>query len=658
MKFNQLQLRNFRPFYGVHSLDLSLSGNNNLILVFAENMRGKTALLNAIRWVLYGHASDRLGEPVPIFRAGHGDQLLNKVAATEGAYQLSLELKFEHQGNQYDLRREAVSKGTPSNEADFTVSKHLRINGNAVAREQVDPIVRSILHEEISRFSLFDGEMLSDYEKLLSDSKKEIDAVKEAIERTLGLPALTHSHMYLETIKGEFEKSLNTQLRREKRNEATISRIEELDDKIESDQKDISQLKELLSRYTQEKSDAERDLRQHEDISKSLAQISEIENEITSTDRDIEDLQVRIRDTLQRCWWLPLGEKLKVLKAQAQSRLKHEVDAKNSALMRRQLKNSLDQKRCVLCGTDTGKAVGTRIKKHLKELESAGKPSQDLSYEGRLAEQVDFFDAMDSERAVERLLNCDERIMQLETIRTEKLSRIRSMKESLGDYSKEDHESKVQRYSSADDSVKEIKGRIENKERRIAEMISDRDAEQRKLQKASGADESTYKCSELSRLIYDAFGEAIDSFRNRARMVVSDAANEIFKLLTTERAFRGLRINGNYGLTILDSEGKEVSGRSAGAEQIVALSLIGGLNRAAVAGESPVVMDTNFGRLDRSHRENVLRWAASLDQQVILLVHSGELVRDDLRDFGIEYARAYEIGRINEWKSEVVECHA
>jgi hypothetical protein len=39
---------------------------------------------------------------------------------------------------------------------------------------------------------------------------------------------------------------------------------------------------------------------------------------------------------------------------------------------------------------------------------------------------------------------------------------------------------------------------------------------------------------------------------------------------------------------------------SAGSEQIVALSLIGALNRCATR-EGPVVMDTPFGRLDRRH---------------------------------------------------------
>src|SRR5690606_12305032 len=87
----------------------------------------------------------------------------------------------------------------------------------------------------------------------------------------------------------------------------------------------------------------------------------------------------------------------------------------------------------------------------------------------------------------------------------------------------------------------------------------------------------------------------------------------------------------NYGLTILDENGKDVLVRSAGAEQVVALSLIGALKRLA-ARRRPVIMDTPFGRLDRQHRQNILRFVPTLADQVALLVHSGEL--DPERDLG------------------------
>lgn len=657
MKINHIKIKNFRPFYLEHNLDLSSSGKNNLTLIFAENMRGKTAILNAIRWALYGHAYNRLRETVPIFRTDKGDQLLNKVAVRDGIYEMEIELKFEHQGRNYELKRSAKATGNPKREGEFILDRHLLIDNSAVAREQVDARIFAVLHEDISRFSLFDGEMLGEYEKLLTDREQEIVTVKDAIEKTLGLPALTRSRTYLADIKTEFEKTLNAQLRREKRNEETISRIEEIQDNLESAQRDLGKLKETLSKYIQEKTDAKNDLRKHEEISKVLAHISDIENEITNADRELINMKSTIQETLQKYWWIALKRKLDDIKNDIQDRLVHEVEAKKSDLMKVQLKTSIEQKKCVLCGTNAGKSVGTRIKKRLMELETKQNPSNDRGYENRLMEQVDFLGKLETDKAVERLINSDSRIMQLETFRTDKIERATSMRRELGDFNKDDQESKVKRFSEAEENVRDVQNRIERKEQQIKDLNNERESEQKKVNKASGADNVTHECARLASLIHDAFNLAIDSFRNEAKNAVSKAADEIFKVLTTEKAYQGLKINENYGLTILDSHGHEVSGRSAGAEQIVALSLIGGLNRSAVAGDSPVIMDTNFGRLDRAHRENVLKWVSKLNQQVVLLVHSGELEEHDLTEFGIDYSRAYRIVRINEWQSEIEQSN-
>ena len=50
MKIERLSLMNFRPFYGEHIIDLSTGSTSNLIVIFGENMYGKTALLNSLRW--------------------------------------------------------------------------------------------------------------------------------------------------------------------------------------------------------------------------------------------------------------------------------------------------------------------------------------------------------------------------------------------------------------------------------------------------------------------------------------------------------------------------------------------------------------------------------------------------------------------------------
>ena len=51
---------------------------STVLIIFGENMHGKTSLLNAVRWALYGEALDRQKRIVP------NEKLLNTDAETDG----------------------------------------------------------------------------------------------------------------------------------------------------------------------------------------------------------------------------------------------------------------------------------------------------------------------------------------------------------------------------------------------------------------------------------------------------------------------------------------------------------------------------------------------------------------------------------------------
>jgi DNA sulfur modification protein DndD len=126
--------------------------------------------------------------------------------------------------------------------------------------------------------------------------------------------------------------------------------------------------------------------------------------------------------------------------------------------------------------------------------------------------------------------------------------------------------------------------------------------------------------------------------------------------MSTQKAYQGLKVNENYGLTILDQNGQEVSLRSAGAEQIVALSLIDGLSHAGHSA-GPVVMDTPFGRLDTKHRKNILSYLPNSASQLVLFVHDGEIRgTDDLDVLAHRIGGRYEIREISPNHSVLEVC--
>src|SRR5690606_7822250 len=101
-------------------------------------------------------------------------------------------------------------------------------------------------------------------------------------------------------------------------------------------------------------------------------------------------------------------------------------------------------------------------------------------------------------------------------------------------------------------------------------------------------------------------------------------ASRLFANLTHEPEYAGLCINDNYGLNIVLEDGTEIPGHSAGEGQVVALSLIGALQKTAPL-QGPIIMDSSFTRLDGEHRRNLLRALPDMSPQVVLLVFEEEL---------------------------------
>lgn len=154
------------------------------------------------------------------------------------------------------------------------------------------------------------------------------------------------------------------------------------------------------------------------------------------------------------------------------------------------------------------------------------------------------------------------------------------------------------------------------------------------------------------------FVSAIDEFVEELRQEVERESSEIFCDLTTDKSYRGLTINDRYGLTITHADGQDVVERSAGAEQVVALSLIGALNRLATK-RGPVIMDTPFGRLDQKHRANILRFLPGLSDQIVLLVHGGEIDRErDLTEIASQIGQELRISHPTSTTSNLIKAGA
>lgn len=110
---------------------------------------------------------------------------------------------------------------------------------------------------------------------------------------------------------------------------------------------------------------------------------------------------------------------------------------------------------------------------------------------------------------------------------------------------------------------------------------------------------------------------------------LAEAMTGVYKKLAHKRQVNRIHIDESGKTTILSKEGEEIPfDKSAGENQVFATALLAGL--ADISGiDAPLVVDTPLGRLDSTHRANILKyWVSDKKRQVILLSQDKEIDRE------------------------------
>ena len=156
MILKTLHIQNFRQIAGEYTLSLSPPGPRNVTVVIGENASGKSTLLNAFRWCLYGSVEmenpDELLSHYAVYKADIGDRVEVEVSF------------YEHNGTDYCMMRtrqyEKLEGG--SVERSGAVFRGTRIAANGETKTIGDPIgeIGNLLPENLAKFFFFQGESI------------------------------------------------------------------------------------------------------------------------------------------------------------------------------------------------------------------------------------------------------------------------------------------------------------------------------------------------------------------------------------------------------------------------------------------------------------------------------------------------------------------
>lgn len=656
MRLVSLSMQNFMPYKGENSIAFPEDETRNVMVVFGDNMRGKTSLLNALRWAFYGKALGRHLREIPLH------ELLNKEAAVESDFVVEAAVAFVAEGHRYDLRRRATKRplvAVPSRPEDFEVTVGLQKDGMALPGHMIESEINRFAPEQVSRFFLFDGELLQEYESLLIEGSEQGRRIKEAIEQVLGVPTLVNGRDEAETLLKQFQRQQQRDLSHVVGLERQAEKQAEYQRRQESLENDLAKLREKLARTKSERSTLDDELEKVDSIHRAKTSLDLLKRRQWEIDKRLGAISVDKQLTLREAWKDLLQPKLRERKQEL-----YEEQSKMTALMaeksaleakRDDLRKMLDNDSCPTCGRPAEESKRAEIGTALGQVEAKlCEISVDHASLGEINAKIREIDRLTGSGAAARIRTLDEERVRLDV----ELTKVENDAENLSDEIKGVDTAEIARKRVLRNSLLQEEGRlerdvddrlreIEKVKRELAIIAKSLDDLPQARAKRSSA--MVKVCMAVEKL----FEESIERLRNKLKEEVAAKATGAFANLTTQKSYSGLEINDNYGLTILDENGGRVTVRSAGAEQIVALSLIDGLARTGRAA-GPVVMDTPFGRLDLRHRDNILRYLPTTTGQLVLLVHDGEIRRDsDLAPVASRIGAAYEIKEVSPRHSKI-----
>lgn len=625
MQIRRIRLQNWGPYRGTTDVDLAVGPSAPVVLVYGENMRGKTSFLRAIKWCLYGELELQDGRT----RLDHL-RLVNTQELEEGPADYLVELELEHDGEVFTLTRSGTAHIDEFDDRRTTpVRATLRSSsGNAYPEQDIPEFIGQMLDKQIADFFLFDGEMLIRFdERLREDDQSKKSFIRMQVEKALGLPFLKNLIVDLGAVHASVSEELTKGNRADDRAKKLQRDVADVDAQLKIHLED---LKDLGARQEELRTDIE-------ELDTVLKGVSEIKDAYfrrealiesrASIERNIKNLSEEAADFAESTWWFPMAAAItQDLESTLDKLSEADVREAASVELKFQLRDVQAQRHSAVC-THCGQNMPATAIEALEHREH------------ELIASIDALPAaIDSGALHARILalrqfpgasGVENQLVQLsQSIGRERLelhrvgSAITELTEALADNNL-DVRAKQMELDHARAELASASTKAAQAESQVSLLRQRRSGIVTELGKQHGTSPLLARRVDVYSEALKTAEESLNTFRQRMRERVQDQASEIFRALTTEPDFAGIRLNEDYSLAVLNSDGSSVDLISAGGNQVLTMAFIGALG-AASSSEAPLVMDTPLGRLDLGHRGRILSWLSGLSTQTILFVQSGE----------------------------------
>ncbi len=160
MLIKQIALKNFRQYKDLQVVEFSCDKDKNVTVILGDNTSGKTTLIQAFNWCLYGTTSFKTRELI-------NSETLQEMSMFSSD-EVSVEVELQHEDKLYVIRRtQVVTKNEGNKPSCARASLKVEYKEKSgemqeVATYECQNTINKILPEALSGYFFFDGEHVSE----------------------------------------------------------------------------------------------------------------------------------------------------------------------------------------------------------------------------------------------------------------------------------------------------------------------------------------------------------------------------------------------------------------------------------------------------------------------------------------------------------------
>ena len=632
MKFRKLTIENYKSFQFSTEIPFPVgTEGRSIFLIGGMNGAGKTAIMEAINYCLYGAKTDE------IFRN------INRREKAKGNANVSFELVMGMDDLTELVVKRSWTAGAASDPKPRDLMERLVIvrDGKRVSvqnQEIWQDFIRSVIPPGITQFFFFDGEKI---QAIAADDHSEV-RLKSSLEAALGIQYITRLASDILYIKQEERKGF----------------VEISDEDLEFKQSELKREKSKLVRKQQERDGLRAELNafkeQLGEAKRRFEAAFHAEPESRETMREQEKKRIQAANRLTQVEneirvlcekALPFGITGRLfggirrqIEAERESASSEVIKEHAAALAKRIVRAVEEPEPIYREKLSPGKMeeLERRIFRLLKEgdLKTAVPKILDLSDRdaARVLNKMETLETSDVfllKPLLEEKRELESQIRQLEGL--SQVGVLTGSERELFEQLQAEMESCSTQIGRKTEQLRLIEEEILSLEKRINEIEVEIEKLYEKHNFSKERVDFIQECDDIANVL----NQFIVRLRKNKVHFLQEKTFEMYRLLSSHSGLiKDITIDDKtYEVRITDRNGHEIkkSGLSAGEKEIFAVSLLWGLAQTSQL-KLPIIIDTPLSRLDSTHRDNIVNnYFPNAGEQVIILSTDTEIDKDYYR---------------------------